>query len=294
MIVILIIGILAGFFIARNQGAIDMANSTKVKAFAAGIPVSLSGNYLAQWKFTEGSGQTTADSWGANGVTLGSVPGVDANDPIWVSSGCVSDYCLSFGGSHYAYVTNNFTINPAEGYTVEGWVNYDVLTGDRGVIKRYPTNDGAWFLFAFRNAANAANMVYCFVAYTNTTSATAALQFGVSLQTGRLYHLVLTVASNGVSKFYVNGVLGNSGTPTNFLKLGGSTATNDTQLIIGGTYWYLDGLIDDLRIYDAALSISQIQQNYYAGANKMLAKGGITIDEYQNNIASLNNNLAEK
>ncbi len=52
-------------------------------------------------------------------------------------------------------------------------------------------------------------------------------------------------------------------------------------------------MIDDVRIYNAALSSAQIKQNYIAGLNSMLANGNISKQEYNeriNNLAYNDNN----
>jgi len=53
---------------------------------------------------------------------------------------------------------------------------------------------------------------------------------------------------------------------------------------------FFHGLIDDARIYNAALSTSQIKQNYIAGLNSLLASGSISKEEYDQRL----NNLASK
>ncbi|MDD4358594.1 MAG: hypothetical protein PHY30_02135, partial [Candidatus Pacebacteria bacterium] len=47
------------------------------------------------------------------------------------------------------------------------------------------------------------------------------------------------------------------------------------------------GLLDDIHIYNTALSSSQIKQNYIAGLNSMLANGNISKDEYNQRISDL-------
>jgi hypothetical protein len=47
------------------------------------------------------------------------------------------------------------------------------------------------------------------------------------------------------------------------------------------------GLIDDVRIYNAALSSAQIKQNYIAGLNSMFANGNMSKQEYNERINNL-------
>ncbi|MFA7157482.1 MAG: hypothetical protein WC123_07325 [Bacilli bacterium] len=55
---------------------------------------------------------------------------------------------------------------------------------------------------------------------------------------------------------------------------------------IGGSYSF-DGLIDDVRIYNEALSSVQIKQNYIAGLNSMLVNGNMSKEEYNQKIETL-------
>ncbi len=55
----------------------------------------------------------------------------------------------------------------------------------------------------------------------------------------------------------------------------------------GANLYMWNGFIDDVRIYDAALSSSRIKQNYIAGLNSMLANGSLSKEEYNQKIESL-------
>jgi len=50
---------------------------------------------------------------------------------------------------------------------------------------------------------------------------------------------------------------------------------------------YFSGKIDDVRIYDDALSSSRIQNQYIAGLNFLLSKGQISKEEYNSNLSNL-------
>jgi hypothetical protein len=62
-------------------------------------------------------------------------------------------------------------------------------------------------------------------------------------------------------------------------------------LFMGRVQWVGDmpynGYIDEVRIFGAALSSSQIKQNYIAGLNSMLANGNISKQEYNERINNL-------
>jgi len=75
-----------------------------------------------------------------------------------------------------------------------------------------------------------------------------------SITTGKWIHaVVIRVKSTGKKTIYINGVLDNSGT-------GSTVSLNSNSKIKVGRDW--EGMIDDLRIYDRALSAQEISTLY--------------------------------
>jgi prepilin-type N-terminal cleavage/methylation domain-containing protein len=285
LVVIAIIGILSGLIVVSMGGVTNKATIAKAQVFSNSLRNSLMANLVSEWKL-DGN---TNDTWGTkNGVWVGSLaPNTTAN--YKTDSECISNQCLDFDGvDDYVNVnSSNFTIDLTQGYTIEGWAKFDVLTGDRGLVRRYLSANTSWFIFAYRNSASAVNYIQNVIGYTDTGNVTQFISTSTMLQENKWYHLVLTVAANGVSKFFVDGVSVSTNSPTNFLKLGGNAATNTTELNIGGHYWYMDGLIDGVRIYNSPIPTSQIQEQYYAGLNRLLANGNISIEEYNQKIKEI-------
>ncbi|MDD4358562.1 MAG: hypothetical protein PHY30_01965, partial [Candidatus Pacebacteria bacterium] len=65
---------------------------------------------------------------------------------------------------------------------------------------------------------------------------------------------------------------------------------NSRSTLIGAYSSSMDlfkGIIDDVRIYNAVLSSSQIKQNYIAGLNSLLSNGNISKEECNQRINSL-------
>ena len=87
---------------------------------------------------------------------------------------------------------------------------------------------------------------------------------GVSAKLGVWQHVVMTVVENGASdaiQFYVDGVAAGSGTK--------SSETNDDQVWLIGTdkshTLTFDGILDDVRIYNKALSADEVRRLYELG-----------------------------
>ena len=292
LVVIAIVGILAGIIIVSMSGATDQATLAKAKVFANSMRDSMAQSIVSEWKF-DGSGVAdddtattdyTKDTWGVNSSSI-----IYGNPLVESGNKCIYGSCLNFDGvDDYISYGSNVTMDLTQGYTASAWAKYDTITGSRGVMRRYASSDAGWFILGYRNTATAANIIYCFIVYTDTSNTTKTMTAPVTLKENNWYYLVLTVGSNGVSKFYVNGVVVSTLTPPNFSKLGGVSATNTTQLTISDSFWLMDGLIDEARVYNTPMPSSQIRQQYYAGLQKLLANGGIDKQEYQKRISSLN------
>jgi hypothetical protein len=93
----------------------------------------------------------------------------------------------------------------------------------------------------------------------------------------RWYHVVGTYNGN-VAKLYVDGVEVASENKTGNLAISGNNAaigaSSDNEM-------YFSGLIDEARIYETALTLTEIQSQYYAGLGKLFAKGQISGQEYR-------------
>ena len=79
-----------------------------------------------------------------------------------------------------------------------------------------------------------------------------------SMNVGTLYHVVMTRASNNSRKIYINSVLDNSDSA-------GNGATGAAVLYIGmkeDSTLYFDGFLEDIRIYNRVLTLSEIQTMY--------------------------------
>jgi hypothetical protein len=83
---------------------------------------SLAGPLAGWWPMNEGKGQTVYD-WSGNGNhgTLGSTPGVDANDPTWTQGLFGSGRALSFDGNDVVTVPRSSTLEPKR-LTVSSWL----------------------------------------------------------------------------------------------------------------------------------------------------------------------------
>jgi glucose/arabinose dehydrogenase len=236
--------------------ATDLAGN---QTTSAGVTVTVSNGWaapsglVAAYTFAEGSGGTTADVSG-NGNT-----GTLTGGPGWSSSGRFGT-ALSFDGlNDLVSIADAPSIDLTSGMTIEAWVNPAALSGWRTVaMKEMP--DGLDYALYASNGPRPAG-------YLNTTGSTMYVSAtGPSaLTTGAWSHLAVTFGG-GTLRLYVNGVQVASQTGS------GTIRTSASPLTIGGnsvwSEWFV-GLIDEVRIYNRALTQAEIQ----AGMSQTLGGG---------------------
>jgi prepilin-type N-terminal cleavage/methylation domain-containing protein len=297
---IVIIGILSGILIIYNQSAVTKAVDTKVKTFANSVPITLSGSYVAAWKFDQINSPTTnltPDAWGANDCTL-SNSGAPAL-PALQTTGCPFNNCLQFASpsattGNYLDCGNSSDFNLTKYFTFEAWI---YRTSDIGSHERILSKSGLsgspgydyWFQVQPADTLQ--------VGIVNSSAVSKYLNGNVLLGLNKWYHIV---AAKDATNFYlyVDGVLDASG-------ITGGAPMDDARittsnLCIGrlgsATTWYysFNGSMDDVRIYNDALKIGQIQQDYLAGLKKLLAAGQISQAEYAARVDALDQDVAQK
>jgi len=270
LVVIVIIGILAGVIIISTSSSIDKANIAKIKIFEDTVKNSILMGLISEWKFDEGDGTVAKDSWGNNNGTL-------INGPMWKSGNdCVSGACLSCDGSDdYVYASGNPGITQNNSFTMAGW--------------NKPLNVGNWqYILSFGETPRYGlwSSHYSYPGfYQRLNDGTYMEMYAQSNAVNNKWsYLVITYdVSIKTYKLYLDGVMQ---TP----KVATSLAFyNAGSVFISGTSngYYYKGLIDNVSIYNTALSSLQIKQNYVAGLDSLLSQGSISKEAYNQRINEL-------
>jgi len=273
LVVIAVIGLLSSIIFAITRGANEQGRIAKGLYFSQHLHNSL-GSYAAGiWSFDEGVGATVADTsgWDNNGTLV--------NAPTWRCASTDSDYTpsgqgcsLEFNGStQYVDAGDGASFkNMGSAVTVEAWAKYDAYGGGGQSYSVIAVKGSPW-TFLLENPSQKIRF------RVNAGGVDANAQDSDIHELNRWYHFVGTYDGSNI-RIYKDGV------QVGITPRTGTLAVNDITAKIGtyqGANYNFDGLIDEVRIYNTALTSVQIQSQYYAGLGRLLAKGQLTEQEYR-------------
>lgn len=240
IIIIAVAGILAG--------AIGILALNGYFGGGAAIPEdTMTRGLVGYWSFDEGSGNTAYDASGAG--NHGTISGAN-----W-TKGKISGALTFDGADDYVNIGQSSTLNVSN-ITVESWVNYDSGWPVGATIAgRDDSTNRVWSFYQFDSSTLRFFVFIGDVAKIKDTS--------LSPVPGQWYHLVGTYDGSNV-RIYINGkdvgsptaATGNIDTDAADIRIGDDLATSHVN-------W--KGLIDEVRIYNRALSAEEIRYHYNRG-----------------------------
>jgi prepilin-type N-terminal cleavage/methylation domain-containing protein len=219
-------------------------STSEVSQLAAGTDVSSS--LVGYWKFDETSGTTAADSSGAgnNGTqSTGPTPSTDVPTTRFTNA-----RSLSFDGvSNHVSLADDPLDFGTSNYSVSVWIKTSVLT-DMAVVSKDPGGGGGYGIWL-----SSAGKAY----FVSRASVSKYKDTGVSttvVADGNWHHIV-GARNGGTLTLWIDGVQENSNT-------GVSGSTSNAQTATIGTWhsslYPFAGKVDDVRLYNRALSASEI------------------------------------
>jgi hypothetical protein len=228
-----------------NSSAVAIDNVTIGYTFP-----SVAANLIGRWRMEEGSGTAILDASGKgyDGATTGS--------PTWVG-GAEGTYALSLNGtSQYASVPDNTTLRIGTNrITLAAWVK-PTQNATAGLVSKAIQGGTSGYELKLSSSQlpfvrfNQASGSYRLDAKTTST-------YPID---GNTWMHVAATYDGATIKIYENGVLDNSASATFTIQ------PNTTMPLTIGVKWdgsgtpadYLKGTIDDVRVYDQALSAGEI------------------------------------
>jgi prepilin-type N-terminal cleavage/methylation domain-containing protein len=265
LIVIAIIGILSSLVIARFSNVRENARIANTLQWAAGQHRLIGANLVGHWSFDEGESNTAHDISGYN--NHGTLSGVEI--PEW-TDGLVggNGYALDFNGiNSYVDIADSDSLDSTvNNLTISAWIKFDTIKWN------FIVNKGV-------DGDSAANNPCYWLRFTNIDSkiefkAKSGLTTNTEYPAGKWYNVVGVYegVADGSSKMfiYVDGSLVTSRTNASY-----PLETSSLPLRIGiksnlETGSILDGILDDVRIYNAALTAEEVSRIYAETKDKYL------------------------
>lgn len=202
---------------------------------------------MGWWKLNEGSGSTAVDLSG-NGNN-GTWNGTQAGTSGYYSPGYNHVWAGQFDGSTDYIDLGNPAILTANYITVACWVKPSSFPSFTTPLSRIASNGApAWEIFTQNNQVGAE---------VDNGSTYASVQTGSILSAGIWTHVAFTYDGNTLT-LYVNGALQSTAPLT------GTIAITTVDALIGKRWDgnYFPGEIDDVQIYNIAVTAAQVNQLY--------------------------------
>jgi len=216
--------------------------SLVVFALVMGLVSSATAELVGHWRFDEGSGDAANDSSGnGNHGTL--------IDSVQWDVGQIGGAVKFDGTPGYVQIPHgdNLKLINQGDYTITMWFRQDVVEGIANLLQQADLNGTGRTLLL----ADSSTGIRTFLGGTSTVS-------GVIEEAGIWYHVAMIVTEGGNAdtiEFYINGE--QSGTPAQV-----NSEDTDGDYLIGTDKGlagrWINGLVDDFRLYNHALSEAEV------------------------------------
>lgn len=259
LVVIAIIGLLATFSVVQLAGAREKARIAKGLSFSQSILTSSGDELVGRWDFDECTGTEANDLSG-----LGS-QGTLASNSFWSAITPNGKGCsINIAASTYIGTGNGGGLNIPNGRSVTmcAWINQAGGASYQTIMAK--RNDSLPIQFAYgMNFLTDDVLVY-------TSGASGVQIFPYELPRNKWIHVCGVISSAEPTKLYVDGSLKGS------LGSGGGVASNSADFTIAASWAgsaadYLNGYIDDVRVYAKSLTTENIHRIFVEEEPKHLA-----------------------
>ena len=193
------------------------------------------------WKFDEGSGATANDSSGNENH------GTFNGDPQWVNG--KFGKALKFdGGSDYLDVPDSDSLDiNGDQLSIVAWINGESWSLAKHIVRKI-ADEAASPIYVFRVQPDQVRAIL------STSAGNTTIQGATVLPTNEWVHVALAY-DGGEARIYVNGELDVSSNVSGEI----TQSNNELRIGLGDPAGYFHGTIDDVRIYNKALTQEGIQ-----------------------------------
>jgi hypothetical protein len=225
----------------------------------AQVPSYVPGNGLLGWWPFNGNANDESGN-GNNGIITGATLTTDRFGSI--------NNAYSFNGvSNNIKINNNASLNNAN-ISVSGWfltnINAtDTHTGAKSII-------GKWWQFPSNCDNNYNSYIFCLARQNNNSTVCLGTNFysgnnfyyNQPINTGSWYHFTFIHDSTSGGKIYINGLLVSSNNINGFICNGVNPIYIGADIENGNLYRYFNGKLDDIGIWNRALTQTEITELY--------------------------------
>ena len=263
IVLVLILGlVLTGCSLLTNVGQVPNSEQSGITYLTKALPLT---SLVGLWHFDEGAGDTAYDSSvNSNHGTLTNMNTANC----WVLGKFGN--ALSFDGTDdYVQIANesNFDFEKTDALTLEAWVktSSDACLNIITKMQNASPNTGYQLI---KHDSIRGNVLYFFLINNFATSNMIRAYGSTNIADGQWHHVAVTYnGSSNVSgvKIYVDGEPETMSWSHNNLT---SSILNGLPLQISGregSNYAFSGLIDEVRIWDIALTAGEIAYNYVLG-----------------------------
>ncbi len=238
----------------------------------AGMELSASGQCvqpptgIVAWWRAEGNAM---DSAGTNHGTL-------VNGATF-AGGCVGQTFILDGMDDYVSVPDSPSLRPVN-VTLEGWFNFSPpVSGTQVLIsKTVGTGDSDSYVMWWANDSLTATI-------GDSVDTLPHLEYVWTPVAGHWYHLAFTFDEpTDTARLYIDGVLVASGTTARLMDYDGHPVIIGAEIENESLAFFFNGRIDEVRIYDRALNVSEIQANYECAGMCLDTDGDGVSDSFDN------------
>lgn len=203
---------------------------------------------VGHWKFDETSGTTAADSSpGGNGGTLTG----DATFAPGLAGNCIQ---VSSGGNGLVRMGNILPLTNTS-FTISAWIKSSA-TNHRIPVSKHTAGHVNGYYLAFNSEAGYGTLNKAY--FYGSVGATGEPISSADVNTNTWKHIVGVYEQGVAARIYVDGQFEASKGP-------GFITTNTSELCVGGLFIpatgytnYFDGQVDDVQIYNRALSAWEV------------------------------------
>ncbi|HEX3356341.1 MAG TPA: LamG-like jellyroll fold domain-containing protein, partial [Tepidisphaeraceae bacterium] len=212
---------------------------------------------VGNWRFDENGGTIASDSSGFNNT------GTLVNSPTWIAPGEIGVSALAFNQTNQQSVTvaNASSLNMTAGITIAAWINAIDWAGNRRILQKGNSDNQYRFLVengVFKFHLQGVNTLTTLLPPTNIWMHVAATWNGSTM----------TIYTNGVREdsLAATGFIATTADPLAIAQKNTGTSGGD----------YFNGAMDEVRLYNRALTIPELNTVMHNGAGAPGTPTGFT------------------